>query len=62
MKPAPNPAAIRSGESQRAKENSLPLEFNGEEFDASRTTTVEIKDVGTTKVSVPDAAKKLVGP
>ena len=34
------------------------MEFNGKEFDASRTTTTEIKDVGTTKVNVPEAAKK----
>ena len=36
------------------------VEFNGNERDVKRTTTVEIKDVGTTKISVPeDAAKKL---
>jgi hypothetical protein len=36
------------------------MDFNGEEIDASRTTTTEIKDVGTTKVNVPaDAKKKL---
>lgn len=34
--------------------------FNGNERDMDRTTTVEIKDVGTTKVSVPEAAKKKV--
>ena len=32
--------------------------FNGEERDMERTTTLEIKDVGTTKVEVPEAAKK----
>jgi hypothetical protein len=31
---------------------------NKEEAEVSRTTTVEIKDVGTTKVSLPDEAKK----
>src|SRR5208282_3382888 len=31
---------------------------DGEEVDVKRTTTVEINDVGTTKVEVPDAAKK----
>lgn len=31
---------------------------NGDEFRINRTTTVEIKDVGTTKVTVPEAAKK----
>ena len=36
------------------------MEFNGNEFDASRTTTTEIKDVGTTKVKVPEAAKKKI--
>jgi hypothetical protein len=34
------------------------VEFNGNEVDVDRTTTVEIKDVGTTKVSVPEAATK----
>lgn len=34
------------------------VEFNGEEFDASRTVTTEIKDIGSTKVNVPEAAKK----
>jgi hypothetical protein len=34
------------------------VEFNGEEYDAGRTATTEIKDVGATKVNVPDAAKK----
>lgn len=31
---------------------------NGNDFDVDRTTTVEIKDVGTTKIEVPDDAKK----
>jgi hypothetical protein len=30
---------------------------NGEDTDVQRTTTVEIQDVGTTKVTVPDEAK-----
>lgn len=35
-------------------------EFNGNEFDVDRDTTVEIADVGTTKIEVPaDARKKL---
>ena len=34
------------------------VEFNGNEMDVDRTTTVEIKDVGTTKVDVPAEAKK----
>jgi len=34
------------------------MDFNGNEFDMDRKTTVEIKDVGTTKVEVPEAAKK----
>lgn len=33
------------------------MEFNGNEMDQDRTTTVEIKDVGTTKVEVPEGAK-----
>ncbi len=36
------------------------MTFNGEDRDIDTTTTVEIKDVGNTKVTVPDeAAKKL---
>lgn len=37
------------------------LEFNGNEMDADRTTTIEIKDVGTTKVVVSEEAKKKLG-
>ncbi len=41
------------------------VNFNGEDRDVDRTTTVEIKDVGTTKLDVPEAAEKklsAVGP
>jgi hypothetical protein len=39
------------------------INFSNKERDIDRTTTVEIKDVGTTKVEVPDAAKeKLAAP
>lgn len=34
------------------------VSFNGNDRDVNRTTTVEIKDVGTTKVEVPEDAKK----
>jgi hypothetical protein len=34
------------------------VDFNGNEMDIDRATTVEIKDVGTTKVNIPEAAKK----
>jgi len=34
------------------------VSFGGNDRDVDRTTTVEIKDVGTTKVQVPDEAKK----
>ncbi len=34
------------------------MDFNGNEVDLDRTTTVEIKEVGTTKVEVPEGAKK----
>ncbi|MEN9674955.1 MAG: hypothetical protein RIS76_851 [Verrucomicrobiota bacterium] len=34
------------------------MNFNGEDRDIDRTTTVEIKDVGTTKIEVPEDAKK----
>lgn len=36
------------------------VDWNGNNFDNDRTTTVEIKDVGTTKVELPEAAKKKV--
>ena len=34
------------------------ISFNGNDRDVERTTTVETKDVGSTKVEVPEAAKK----
>ncbi len=34
------------------------VNFNGNDFDQDRTTTVVIKDAGTTKVTVPEEAKK----
>jgi len=34
------------------------MSFNGNDVDIDRTTTVEIKDVGSTTVEVPEAAKK----
>jgi hypothetical protein len=34
------------------------VSFNGNDREVDRTTTVEIKDVGSTKVNVPDSAKK----
>lgn len=34
------------------------VDFNGNEMDVDRATTVEIKDVGTTKVEVSEEAKK----
>ncbi len=34
------------------------IKFGDNDFPVDRTATVEIKDVGTTKVEVPDAAKK----
>jgi hypothetical protein len=34
------------------------VSFNGNDRDIDRTTTVEIKDVGATKIDVPDDAKK----
>jgi len=34
------------------------VSFNGNDRDVDRTTTVEIKDVGTTKITVPEEAKK----
>ena len=34
------------------------VSFNGNDRDIDRTTTVEIKDIGSTKVEVPEEAKK----
>lgn len=34
------------------------MSFNGNDREINRTTTVEIKDVGTTKVEGPEEAKK----
>jgi len=34
------------------------MDFNGNEIDMDRTSTVEIKDVCTTKVEIPEGAKK----
>ena len=36
------------------------IDFNGNEFPNDRTTTVEIKEVGATKVEVPEAARKKI--
>ena len=37
------------------------MEFNGNDVDVTRTTTTEIKDLGTTTVKVPEAARKKLG-
>ena len=34
------------------------MNFNGDDRDIDRTTTIEIKDVGTTKIEIPEAAQK----
>jgi hypothetical protein len=34
------------------------INFNGQDRDIDRTTTIEIKDVGSAKVQVPEEAKK----
>jgi len=34
------------------------MNFNGDDRDIDRTSTVEIKDVGTTKLDIPEAARK----
>jgi hypothetical protein len=36
------------------------VEFNGNEMDQDRTTTIEISDIGSTKIEVPEAAKKVL--
>ena len=38
------------------------VDFNGNEIDVDRDTTIEIKDVGTTKVELPEAAMKKLSP
>jgi hypothetical protein len=37
------------------------MSFNGNSFDIDRTATTEYKDVGSTKVDVPDDAKAKLG-
>jgi len=37
------------------------VSFGGEDRDVERTTTIEIKEVGTTKIEVPEEAKKKLG-
>jgi hypothetical protein len=37
------------------------ISFNGNDRDVDRTTTVEISDVGSTKIEVPEAAAKKLG-
>jgi hypothetical protein len=34
------------------------VSFNGNDFDVDRATTIEVKDVGTTKLTPPEEAKK----
>jgi hypothetical protein len=34
------------------------ISFNGNDRDVDRTTTIEIKDIGSTKIEVPEEAKK----
>jgi len=38
------------------------VDFNGNEIDVDRDTTVEIKEVGSTKVEAPEAAMKKLNP
>ena len=38
------------------------VDFNGNEIDVDRDTTIEIKDVGATKVEVPESAMKKLNP
>ena len=38
------------------------VDFNGNEIDVDRDTTVEIKDVGATKIEVPEVAMKKLNP
>jgi hypothetical protein len=37
------------------------MQFNGNDFPNDRTTTVELKDIGTTKIEVSEEAKKKLG-
>ena len=37
------------------------ISFNGQDRDINRTTTIEIKDVGSTKIEVPEEAKVKAG-
>jgi hypothetical protein len=67
---APEPKNAKASVKYWVKEGSLAkmqlkvsgtMTFNGEDRDIARTTTIELKDVGTTKVEVPEDAKKALG-
>ena len=50
---------VKDGELSKIQFNVQgKVSFNGNDRDVDRTTTVEIKDVGSTKVNVPEDAKK----
>lgn len=50
---------IRDGELTKYEFNLQgTVSFNGNDRDINRTTTVEIKNVGSTRISIPDEARK----
>ena len=64
---APNPSDAKGNVKFWTKDGVLTkyqynvqgtMEFNNNEVKVNRTTTVEVKDVGKTKVEVPEEAKK----
>ena len=50
---------IKDGELSKYEYNVTgSIKFNENDIDVDRTTDVQIKDVGTTKVTVPESAQK----
>jgi hypothetical protein len=45
----------------QTKVSGMMKNRDGEDMDVDRTTTVEIKDIGATKITVPDEAKNKMG-
>jgi hypothetical protein len=64
---APEPKNAKGSVKLWTKSNTLTkyelklhgtMNFNGEDRDVDRTTTVEFKELGTTKIEIPEGAKK----
>ena len=53
------PAAMKEGQLAKYElKVKGTVSFNGNDRDVDRTSTIEIKNIGSTKVEMPDEAKK----